>query len=72
MTTYQQALYLDASMPDGYAGIIMCLDYLDRIEEAIDFANKLEESYRQVTIERIDQAMFKTNRMVQRLLEKQC
>ena len=72
MTTYQQAVELDASMPDGYAGIIMCLDYLDRTEEAVDFANELEESLRQATIERIDQAMFKTNGMVQRLLEKQC
>lgn len=72
LATYQQVVELDASMPNGYAGIIMCLDYLKRREEAVDFSNKLEESLRQATIERINQAMFKTNGMVQWLLEKQC
>ncbi|WP_342510770.1 tetratricopeptide repeat protein [Sporosarcina sp. FSL K6-1522] len=71
LATYQHAVELDAAMPDGYAGIIMCLDYLNRTEEAVAFANDLEASLRKATIECIDQAMFETNGMVQRLLEKQ-
>ncbi|MEK5037933.1 tetratricopeptide repeat protein [Sporosarcina sp. FSL K6-3457] len=70
LATYRQAVELDGSMPDGYAGIILCLDYLNRTEEVVGFANKLEESLRQATIERIEQAMFETTEIVQRLLKK--